>query len=245
MEIIGRGFIAGNLAAIADRHPTATVLAAGVSSTHVLAETEFQRELDLVYETTKRCARDDRTVVFLSTASHAMYGPTETPASEDLETNPGSPYGQHKLALEHIVADSGARWLILRLSHVVGRAQRPHQLLPAIVHQVREGVVRVHRGAHRDLVDVADVVRAIDGLLTQGVSGEVINVASGVPHPVETIVHEIARRMDRVPQQELVDTAPVLTRVSIEKLFTLLPPMRSVTDVAYLDRILDTYVPSY
>ncbi|MBP2329153.1 nucleoside-diphosphate-sugar epimerase [Kibdelosporangium banguiense] len=245
MEIVGRGFIAGNLTAIADRHPTATVLAAGVSSTHVDTGKEFQRELDLVCETAKRCARDGRSVVFLSTASHAMYGPTETPASEDSAMRPESPYGRHKLDLEHAVADSGARWLILRLSHVVGRAQRPHQLLPAIVRQVRTGLVRVYRGAHRDLVDVADVVRAIDGLLVQGAFGEVVNVASGVPHPVETIVREIERRMDLVPQHELVDAVPALTRVSIEKLFALLPPMRSMTDVTYLDRILDRYVPSY
>jgi nucleoside-diphosphate-sugar epimerase len=245
MEIVGRGFIAGNLTAVADRHPTATVVAAGVSSTHVDTGEEFRRELDLVRETAERCARDGRAVVFLSTASSAMYGSTETPVDEDSAVRPGSPYGRHKLDLEHAVAESGARWMVLRLSHVVGRAQRPHQLLPAIVHQARTGLVRVYRGAHRDLVDVADVVRAIDGLLEQGAFGEVVNVASGVPHPVEAIVHGIERRLDLTPRHELVDTVPASTRVSIEKLLALVPSLRSMTDAAYLDGVLDRYVPSY
>jgi nucleoside-diphosphate-sugar epimerase len=103
----------------------------------------------------------------------------------------------------------------------------------------------VYRGAHRDLVDVADVVRAIDGLLEQGAFGEVVNVASGVPHPVEAIVHGIERRLDLTPRHELVDTVPASTRVSIEKLLTLVPSLRSMTDAAYLDGVLDRYVPSY
>jgi nucleoside-diphosphate-sugar epimerase len=69
---------------------------------------------------------------------------------------PRSAYGQHKLAVEGLIASSGARWLVLRLAHVVGIGQRPHQLLPAFVEQVRSGTVRLHRNAHRDLVDVRD-----------------------------------------------------------------------------------------
>jgi hypothetical protein len=44
MEIVGSGFLAGNLARIAERHPEAVVLSAGVSSTHVTSAAEFTRE---------------------------------------------------------------------------------------------------------------------------------------------------------------------------------------------------------
>lgn len=245
MEVIGRGFIAGRLTTIADRHPAATVLAAGVSSTRVRSDAEFQRERDLVCATAARCARDGRVVVFLSTSSQAMYGSTESPALEGDEPAPDSPYGRHKLRLERLVAQSGAPWLILRLSHVVGPEQRAHQLLPGIVNQVRSGVVQVYRGVHRDLVDVDDVVRALDGLLAQGVCEEVVNVASGVPHPASTIVREIERRLNRTPHHEFVDVAPSITRVSIEKICALLPSMRAVYDEGYLSRLLDRYVPLY
>ncbi|MFE4453984.1 NAD-dependent epimerase/dehydratase family protein [Streptomyces sp. NPDC056796] len=245
MEIIGHGFIARNLATVADRHPGATVVAAGVSSTGVRAPEAFAREEALVHEITGRCRRAGHVVVYLSTASHAIYGTTDTALDEEADVDPQSPYGRQKLRLERSVAGSGARWLTLRLSHVVGRFQRAHQLLPSLVGQVRSGTVRLHRGAHRDLVDVADVVRAIDGLLAQGVEGEVVNIASGVPQPIETVVRGIERRMGVSPRHEVVDTAPNLTRVSVAKMCGLLPSLRSVAEPDYLDRILDRYVPAY
>lgn len=245
MEIVGRGFIARNLAGIADRHPHATVLAAGVSSTGVRAPEEFAREEALVRETARRCLREGRRLVFLSSASHAMYGITDTAVSEDTPVAPPSPYGERKLMLERAIAETGAHWLVLRLSHAVGRWQRPHQLLPSFVGQIREGSVTLYRDTHRDLVDVADVVRAIDGLLTEDVHGEVVNVASGAPRPVEELIRGIERRMAARPRHEVVDVAPTVTRVSIDKLCGLLPGMRSVTDPGYLDRMLDRYVPYY
>jgi len=245
MEIIGRGCIAGNLAAIADRHPAATVLAAGVSSTGVSAAAAFDREAALVRETVARCRRDGRVVVFLSSASHAMYGRTDIAADEDTAVNPQSPYGKHKRALECEIADSGATWLALRLSHIVGRGQRSHQLLPALCEQVRGGTVRIYQGAHRDLVDVAHVAASIDGLLSQGVHNEIVNVASGQPHPIEVIAGGIERRMAASPRHEIVAAEPVLARVSIEKLCKLLPPMRSLSAPGYLDQVLDRYVGCY
>ncbi|MFK4190389.1 NAD-dependent epimerase/dehydratase family protein [Streptomyces sparsogenes] len=245
MEIVGRGFIARNLAAVGDHHTRATVLAVGVSSTSTRATAEFDRETALVAEVTRRCRAEGRLVVFLSSASHALYGSGDTLVAEDAVPRPISPYGRQKLRLESIVAESGAPWLVLRVSHATGRWQRPHQLLPALVRQVRGGRVRLHRGAHRDLVDVADLVRAIDGLLGQGVDNEVINIASGTPRPVETLVHGIEERLSLSAQREVVDVPLTLTRVSVEKLCKLLPDLRSVTEPDYLDRLLDRYVPYY
>ena len=245
MEVIGHGFIAQNLATIAHRHPGATVVAAGVSSTSVRAPEEFAREEALVREITDRCHRAGHLVVYLSTASHAMYGSTEVALDEEADVSPQSPYGRQKLRLERSIAESGARWLTLRLSHVVGRMQRAHQLLPSLVGQVRSGTVQLHRGAHRDLVDVADVVRAVDGLLAQKLEGEIVNVASGVPQPIEAVVRGIERRMGITARHEVIDTTPTLTRVSTAKLCGLLPPMRSVSEPDYLDRILDRYTSAY
>ncbi|MGV9884588.1 NAD-dependent epimerase/dehydratase family protein [Streptomyces sp. NPDC003006] len=245
MEIVGKGFIARNLAAVGERHPHATVLAAGVSSTSVSAAEEFDREAALVEEITRGCRAEGRLVVFLSSASHALYGTGETPLAEDAELRPTSPYGIQKLRLESLVATSGAPWLVLRVSHATGRWQRPHQLLPALVRQVRGGSVQLYQGAHRDLVDVADLVRAIDGLLERGIDNEVVNVASGTPRPVEALVHGIERRLGLSARHEIVDVPVARTPVSVEKLCELLPAMRSVTAPDYLDRMLDRYVPHY
>jgi NDP-hexose 4-ketoreductase len=245
MEIVGRGFIAGNLADVTGRHPAATVLAAGVSSTSVQEAGEFARETDLVHDVARRCHREGRLLVFLSSASHALYGTTTVPAREDSTVRPPSPYGRHKRALECAIAESGTRWLMLRVSHVVGRGQRSHQLLPSLTSQIRGGSVRVYQGVYRDLVDVRDLVGVVDGLLAQGIEGEVVNVASGHPHPAEAIVRGIEQRMAAAPRHDMVTATPSRTLVSIEKLCTLLPRMRSVTAPDYLDQILDRYVTFY
>jgi NDP-hexose 4-ketoreductase len=245
MEIVGKGFIARNLTVVENRHPHATVLAAGVSSTSARSSEEFAREAELVRGIARRCHREGRLLVFLSSASHATYGATDVTVDEDSPLNPQSPYGKQKLMLERAIADIGPRWLTLRVSHAVGRWQPSHQLLPSFVGQIRGGSVTLHRNAHRDLVDVTDMVRAIDGLLTEGVHGEVVNVASGVPLPVESIVRGIERRMAAHPRYDVIDMASTLTKVSIDKLCKLLPSMRSVAEPGYLDRILDRYIAYY
>lgn len=246
MEVIGSGFLASRFTALSGRHPHATIFAAGVSSTGVTDPAEFDREAAMVRDAARRCARDGRTFVYPSTASHALYGETSAAIGEDAPVDPVIPYGRHKLAMEREVAGSRAHWLLPRLSHVVGPAQRAHHLLPAFVRQIREGTVRVHHGAYRDLVAVDDVVRGIDGLLTSGVHGEIVNVASGQPYPVQEIAQGIARRIGAAPRYESVAASgPAVTRVSIDKLCRLVPGMRSLSEPDYLDRVLDRYVPFY
>jgi len=242
MDIIGRGFLAGSLTALAASHPRVTVLAAGVSTTVVDAEAEFRRERDLVMATAASCRRSGRLLVFLSTASHALYGTTTTPADESAPLAPETAYGRHKLSLEESVRASGAPWLVLRLSHVVGRGQRPHQLLPTLVRQVSAGTVTVYRGAHRDLVDVRDVVRAVDGLLSRGVRDETVNVASGTPYAVEDIVAGVERRLRTRAVRRVVDSGAARTLVSVERLRLLVPQACPPGGPPYLDGLLDRYV---
>jgi nucleoside-diphosphate-sugar epimerase len=245
MEIVGRGFLAERLAVLRDRHADAVVLAAGVSRmTGVGAGPhDFTREQELARSWAERCAREGRLLVAFSTASHAMYGSTSRPATETTPVRPPLAYGRHKLALDGIVAAAGARWLVLRLAHVVGPGQRRHLLLPMLIEQVRSGTVRLFTGAHRDLVDVADVVAAIDTLIGAGVCGEVVNMACGTPYAIGTVVDGIEARLG-LPgpaRRETVVAPPVRTRVSVDRLRSLVgawPP----GGPAHLDRLLDRYV---
>lgn len=197
-----------------------------------------------------RGRRDGKTVVFYSTASHAMYGCGDEAIDESMDEHsplsPVSAFGRHKYGLESMVAESGARWLTVRLSHAVGPGQRPHQFFPGIVSYVRSGAIRIFRGGHRDLIDVEDAVHAVDALLECGVHGEVVNVASGTPYPVERIVRAIEEALDVVADTELVDAEPVRAPVSVEKLRRLLPDHHWPTrGDDYLKRIVDKYAALY
>ncbi|WP_435135605.1 NAD-dependent epimerase/dehydratase family protein [Actinacidiphila sp. bgisy144] len=246
VEIVGRGFLARHLSALPASHGEVTVLAAGVSSTAVGSPDAFRREAYLVRATARRCRAEGRTVVFFSTASSALYGTCDTPAGEDAAA-PGIPYGRHKLHLEEELAGSGASWLVLRLSHVVGAHQRPHQLLPGLVEQITAGHVRVFAGAYRDLVDVADVTACLDALLAAGVRNEVFNVAAGTPYAVEDIVRGVEARLDRQARWDVVDAAGRGGRavVSVDRLRRHVGALAPAGGPAYLARMLDRYTASY
>lgn len=222
MEIIGRGFLARSLEPLAQAHPGVVALAAGVSATSGATDADYQREATLLYRTLRRCREQGTVLLFFSTASAGMYGPEVDPAREDGPVYPSTAYGRHKLAMENAVRLSGARHLILRMCNVIGPDQSAHQLLAALAAQMRTGLVRVHRGATRDLIDVADAVALIDGLLARGVSGQVVNVGSGHATPIEAIIRELQGCLGLSPDLVFVD-APVGSRVSIDKLRALVP----------------------
>jgi NDP-hexose 4-ketoreductase len=244
MEVIGRGFIARNLLPIADRHPDVTVIAAGVSTSGNLPVSAYQREAALVYDVIRECREQHRTVVFFSTASASMYEAAGCAGREDEPVFPGSIYGRHKLALETVVRMSGAGHLILRLGHVVGPHQPDHQLLPSLARAVRSGSVRVHRGAHRDVIDVTDVVTVIHELLAAGVDGRVVNVASGVSVPVELMLDHLEDRLGVKAVREFVDV-PTRYSVSLARLRSLVP---GVADMGfgpdYYRAVIDRYLHS-
>lgn len=245
MHIVGRGFLAHHLAPLAASHPGVVAIAAGVSTTVVDQTPEFDREAALVYDVLRRCRASGETVVFFSTASAAMYGAPDSPGTEDGPVFPTSSYGRHKLALESVVAGAGVNWLVLRLSHLVGAAQRRHQLLPLLVAGVRAGRVSVHLRSSRDLVDVRDMVVVLDRLLRDGVRNRVVNVASGIDQAVEDIVAGIEDRLGRTAEREFIDVPPTRAGVSTLRLRSLVPEAEGFGyGPGYLDALLDRYVGS-
>ncbi|MGW1054729.1 NAD-dependent epimerase/dehydratase family protein [Streptomyces sp. NPDC002521] len=247
MRIIGDGFLGRNLAAVfGDRFPDVTAIASGVSSTSTAAIAEYDREAQVVYDVLEDCRREGRRLLFFSTASFSMYGFPEGEAAETDPVRPANAYGRHKLALETVVRSSGTEHLILRLSHVVGRHQRAHQLLPTLVRHIAGGEVTVHQGAHRDLLDVRDLLQAVARLLEAGVTKEVVNVASGIPQPVESVVTAIEQRLGVTARRVHRPGSPAITRVSVRHLRRLVPDFRGATaDCDYLGTLLDAYLPYY
>lgn len=244
MEIVGTGFLAGNLKAIESTHPGVVVAAAGVSAAGHTSEAEFSREARLVYDLVHRCTETGEKLVFFSTASTGMYSVPGEPGVEDGPVFPATPYGRHKLALESVLDLSAIDYLVLRLGHVVGPNQPPHQLLPTLAAQVQSGLVRMFAGARRDLIDVADVVTIISLLLDTGASRTKVNVASGFAVPIERIVEYLERRLGNKAERQYLQRT-VNQPVSIAKLRDLVPAVATMGfdpdyHVRVLDRVLAT-----
>ncbi|MGW4521079.1 NAD-dependent epimerase/dehydratase family protein [Amycolatopsis sp. NPDC004378] len=240
MDIVGAGFLARHLAPLAGRHPDSVVLAAGVTAVASATEADFRRERDLVVQSLARCRSTGKKLVFLSTASTALYNAAPAAGSEHDAVRPSTPYGLHKYSLERTIARSAVDYLVLRLAHVTGPHQKPYQLVPSLTSQVRRGTVQIYRGATRDLIDVDDFVTIVDKLLTAGVTGDVVNVASGVSIPVERIVDRLEAGLGIAAHRTTVHSVRAHA-VSIDKLRGLvagLPNFRPDYPLAVIDRYL-------
>jgi nucleoside-diphosphate-sugar epimerase len=244
MEVMGSGFLAGNLAALATAHPGVVVAAFGVSVASGIPEADFAREATRLYELISRCERRGEKLVFFSTASAAMYAVPGEAGKEDGPVFPSTAYGRHNLALEAVLAASPIDYLVLRLTHVVGPAQHADMLVPSLVRQIQSGAVRLYRGAWRDLIDVADVVTVVDRLLTTDVSRTVVNVASGTAVPVERLVDHVEAELGIRADREYV--SDVATQpVSIARLHRLVPEIAWIDREGYYRRVLSKYIREY
>jgi NDP-hexose 4-ketoreductase len=246
MDIIGRGFVAQNLRSISDKHSRALVYATGVATTTMSDVHAFNHDTELLYAAIRRCQSTGEQLVFLSTASAAMYGAVDHPCVEDGPVFPTAPYGRHKLAMEQVIERSGIDFLTLRLTNLAGPGQREHQLIPSLVAQVRSGRVRVHRSAYRDVLDIDHALLALDRLLEQGMSREVVNVASGVPVLVEQLVDSIEEQLGTAVERETVDPDGRVsaTPVSIDKLRGIIPNVDRLFGLGprYFDSVVRTYL---
>lgn len=152
-------------------------------------------------------------IIFSSSA--AVYGVPATPlVTERSATEPVNPYGQSKLACEHLLRASGIAyglsWIALRYFNVVGADDvRPTDrgmgnLFPVVFRAVEEGhPVTVTGGDYptrdgsgvRDYVHVADVadahVAAVNHL-TRTRAAEALNVGTGRGHSVLEVIRAVA-----------------------------------------------------
>jgi UDP-glucose 4-epimerase len=143
-------------------------------------------------------------VVFSSTGG-AIYGECDTPATEDWERRPLSPYGTSKLAGEEYLAAwnrlHGTRHVALRYGNVYGPRQDPHgeagvvAIFLSAIAEGRRPTIFGDGSQERDYVFVADVARAT--LEATKLAGGVLNVATGRATPVLELVDAMRRATGR------------------------------------------------
>jgi GDP-4-dehydro-6-deoxy-D-mannose reductase len=132
----------------------------------------------------------------LVVSSADVYGPEAmrlaggNPVNELVATNPVSPYGGSKLAAEVAAKQACQGWglpvVIARSFNHVGPGQADSFVVSALAKQIAEAeqsenfeILVGNLDAERDFLDVADVVRAYQVLITEGRPGSTYNVASG------------------------------------------------------------------
>ena len=142
-------------------------------------------------------------LVFSSTGG-AIYGECASPATEEWERRPLSPYGTSKLAGEEYLGAwnrlHGTRHVALRYGNVYGPRQDPHGeagVVAIFLRAVADGrrpTIFGDGSQERDYVFVGDVVRAT--LASTRLDGGVVNIATGRATSVLELVDAMRRATD-------------------------------------------------
>jgi UDP-glucose 4-epimerase len=181
-------------------------LAAQASVSVSVARPSFDAEVNVLGTVAVlEAARGHGAQVVFSSTGGAIYGECATPATEDWERRPLSPYGTSKLAGEEYLAAwnrlHGTRHVSLRYGNVYGPRQDPHGeagVVAIFLRSVADGkrpTIFGDGSQERDYVFVGDVARAT--LAATALSGGVVNVATGRATSVLGLVDAMRRATGR------------------------------------------------
>jgi nucleoside-diphosphate-sugar epimerase len=123
-----------------------------------------------------------------------------TPSSEaHTPIRPATLYGraknQTRLALEQTARSRGMSWSWARLFFLFGPYEPPSRLVPSVIRSLLQGETAAcsEGSQERDFLYVRDAAAALVALLERDVTGPV-NVASGTPIAVRTLVERLVAR---------------------------------------------------
>ncbi|NOT47448.1 MAG: NAD(P)-dependent oxidoreductase [Acidobacteria bacterium] len=130
------------------------------------------------------------------------YGLAQGDLAEDSLPDPTTLYGKSKLAGTRALTDCcrrfGLKGVTARLFSVYGPGESPQRLLPTLIHAARTEIqIPLTAGMHtRDFVYVEDAAESLMRLaLLSSLSGDVVNVATGVLSSIKTFAETAAETL--------------------------------------------------
>jgi len=152
----------------------------------------------------RACKQGISRIVFVSSCD--VYGsPTELPVHERTITIPRTPHAAALLSMESLIMSLSfhdINWIVLRIFDVYGPKQDSNWLLNMcniFKNALLKGIVELPgtENTFRDLIYIEDLVDILLGIIDNYVNNLVINVASGEPIPLNSLVEMITGLVGR------------------------------------------------
>lgn len=140
-------------------------------------------------------------VVFFS--SYLYGSPVYLPIDELHPLSPHNPYSQTKLISEKQCEgyhrDFGLDIVVFRPFNIYGKGQNPAFLLPSIIQQSKNGLVRLNDPRpKRDFIHVLDVIQAIKTVIELKPQGyNVFNIGYGKSHSIDEVTKIISEILNK------------------------------------------------
>ena len=154
-------------------------------------------------EAVKLYSNKSRVLIIGSSDQYGIVNPEQCPISENTPMNPQSPYATSKKTQEEIAIQYFKAFkintIIVRAFNHIGPKQNKGFVIADFASQIAEiekekkaAIIKVgNLDAKRDFTDVRDVVRAYYLVMTNGKSGEIYNVGSGITYKIKEILDKL------------------------------------------------------
>jgi GDP-4-dehydro-6-deoxy-D-mannose reductase len=155
-----------------------------------------------LFEAVKNHASQAAVLAVGSAAEYGIWPPSEMPLAEDHPCRPAGPYGVSKHSMTLIAQDyarnEGLKAVVARPFNLVGAGMPATLMAGAIVQRIKSAlaagqsaIVVGNLEAQRDFVAIEDAVEAYVKLLQAGVWGQVVNVCSGRPSSIRSVIETL------------------------------------------------------
>lgn len=147
--------------------------------------------------------KQTRLLVISSAEVYGLVDEASLPITEKTELRPTSPYAVSKITQDYLALQYYLAYKIdvvrVRPFNHIGSGHSPLFAISSFAKQIaeiekgqKEPVLKVgNLTSKRDFTDVADMVRAYESLMKQGVSGEVYNVGSGKSYQMQEMLDKL------------------------------------------------------
>ncbi len=156
-------------------------------------------ELEEKYRTLLNKLREKKALKYVFISSGALYGCTEEPATEMDSVSPVNFYGRSKLRLEKCIQEGPLDFLILRLASPYGgfrMTDNRQGVIPILIESAFNNTpfeMLKSENTIRDYLHITDFAKAVNLLIENEVSNEILNVGSGTGYSLKSIIEIVER----------------------------------------------------
>jgi len=225
--VIGSGLIASIFLSKYKNDNGVVVFASGVSNSNETRASEFKRERDLIELTMKNNVK----ALFIYFSTYSL---------GDLDANK-KPYVFHKQEMENIVK-CHSRFLILRVSNVVGNKGNPNTIINFFVKQIiSDNLIAIWDSTKRNLIDIEDLYLITKNLIQNKVENKVLLVINPKNISVLEIVAKIADFKNKIAKIKIIKKEPNFEMEPSIEVLKSIENLKLDFDEDYLIKLLNKY----
>jgi len=224
--LTGKGLIA-NLFQNYKNDSNIVVFASGVSNSNETRPSAFLRERSLLEDSIIN--NPSSILVYFSTCS--IYNTSML----------SKPYVQHKLDMENLIKDKFSKYLICRISNVVGFKGNPNTIVNFLVDKItHKKKFDVWKNAQRNLIGADYVKYIVNRLIQDFKKSKTVNIASKTSIDILDIIKQIEIFTNKEANTNLVDKGEKVN-IDIRDIEAYLDEIECGNGIAYFKSLLNNY----